>query len=68
MTPQVVSFALRVYRFWSGVKHQLLFSVFGYSSHCKHDPTCSRYLEKELQTHGTIVGLWRGLKRILTCW
>lgn len=64
----MISQFMRFYRFWYGIKHQILFSVFGYSSHCKHSPTCSRYLEEQVKSHGTIVGLWRGLSRVLTCW
>ncbi|MFZ5438308.1 MAG: membrane protein insertion efficiency factor YidD [Patescibacteria group bacterium] len=49
-------------------KHQLLYSVFGFSSRCKHTPTCSRYTQAEIERHGTIVGSIKGLIRLLTCW
>lgn len=59
---------IKLYQLWCGIKHQVLFSIFGYNSYCKHTPTCSRYLEDQMRRHGTIVGLWRGFRRVLTCW
>lgn len=56
------------YQFLGAFKHQILHSVFGFSSHCKHTPTCSRYTQAEIEKHGTIVGSIKGFIRILTCW
>ncbi|NCN45598.1 MAG: hypothetical protein COU63_03625 [Candidatus Pacebacteria bacterium CG10_big_fil_rev_8_21_14_0_10_36_11] len=51
--------------FW---KHQILYTIFGFSSECKHTPTCSRYTQAEIKRHGTIVGSIKGFLRLITCW
>ncbi len=56
------------YQFLGNFKHQLFYSVFGFSSKCKHNPTCSRYTQAQIEKHGTIVGSIKGFIRILTCW
>ena len=35
--------------------------------HCRYHPTCSQYMIDAVRTHGPLVGLWRGLKRIARC-
>ncbi len=57
-----------LYRLLANFKHTVLVSVFGYSSYCQHQPSCSQYMLYQVKKDGTIRGLWRGLKRILTCW
>jgi putative component of membrane protein insertase Oxa1/YidC/SpoIIIJ protein YidD len=59
---------IQFYRWLWQVKHQILVTVFGYSSHCKHSPTCSEFWTEQVKLHGTIDGSWRGLTRLLTCW
>lgn len=59
---------LRFYQACGLIKHRVLYTVFGFSSRCRHTPTCSRYIEKQIQEHGTIVGSFKGLVRIMTCW
>lgn len=56
------------YQFLGNFKHQIFYSVFGFSSKCKHTPTCSRYTQAQIEKHGTIVGSIKGFIRILTCW
>ena len=34
---------------------------------CRYLPTCSEYFIDSLKTHGTLQGLYLGLKRILSC-
>ncbi len=34
---------------------------------CRHIPTCSNYMIEALEEHGTIKGLFLGIKRILKC-
>lgn len=34
---------------------------------CRHYPTCSEYMIKCLEEHGTIKGLNLGIRRILKC-
>jgi putative component of membrane protein insertase Oxa1/YidC/SpoIIIJ protein YidD len=59
---------IRLYQLLLTFKINLLVSVFGYSSHCKHSPSCSEYTLREVKKHGTILGLWRGFKRVITCY
>lgn len=46
---------------------QVLISVFGSFSDCKHRPTCSEYTIRQIREHGTIAGVARGIARILSC-
>ncbi|THB63078.1 MAG: membrane protein insertion efficiency factor YidD [Gammaproteobacteria bacterium] len=36
-------------------------------NNCRFHPTCSQYTYTAIERHGTIRGLWLGLKRILKC-
>ena len=56
------------YRSLTTFKHTLLVSFFGYTSYCHHSPKCSEYMLQRLQKDGTITGLWKGFKRLLSCW
>lgn len=58
----------KLYQWLGEGKHTLLHSLFGFSSHCKHTPSCSRYTEAQIKKHGTIIGSYKGLIRISTCW
>jgi len=46
---------------------QFLYPVFGFSSTCKHKPTCSEYAITSIRRYGTIRGLITGIQRILRC-
>jgi len=46
----------------------LLKSIFGITIHCKHSPTCGTYAFNEIKAKGLLIGGFRGLKRVLTCW
>lgn len=35
--------------------------------HCLMYPTCSEYMLVSIEKHGSVVGLWRGVKRIFRC-
>lgn len=59
---------ISLYQNLAAIKVQLLQSAFGYASVCHHQPSCSRYTQDQIKQHGTIVGLWRGLGRLATCW
>jgi putative component of membrane protein insertase Oxa1/YidC/SpoIIIJ protein YidD len=58
---------INVYRKIAFFKHQILFTVFGYSSRCKHIPSCSKNLLIQIKKHGKIIGAIKGFSRILTC-
>lgn len=46
---------------------QLLNATFGFSSACKHKPTCSEYTIVSIRRYGTIRGLITGIQRIIRC-
>lgn len=48
-------------------KHQLLVSLFGFSSTCRQKPSCSSYTTAQIKKNGTIVGLIQGLWRSINC-
>lgn len=50
------------------VREQLLVTMFGYKSHCKHSPTCSRYTHEMIQQKGLMAGVVLGMRRLATCW
>ena len=35
--------------------------------HCRFQPTCSHYMIEAIQTHGSLRGVWLGLRRISCC-
>lgn len=59
---------IRLYQILGSIRHRIIYTAFGFSSECKHSPTCSRYAAQQIREHGTIVGSVKGLIRILTCW
>ncbi len=63
-----MSLWFKLYQRLEWMKHVVLMSLFGYHSVCRHRPTCSQYTLEQMQTSGTIVGLWRGLRRVAMCW
>lgn len=34
---------------------------------CRFDPTCSIYMMRAIEKHGTLRGLWLGLRRLARC-
>lgn len=54
----IVTFLIRVY--------QRLISPF-LGPHCRFYPSCSAYCLEAVQAHGTLKGLWLGIKRIAKC-
>ncbi len=50
--------ALRVYRY-------LISPMLG--MHCRYYPSCSAYVIDAIETHGTVRGLYLGIKRIGRC-
>lgn len=35
--------------------------------HCRFYPSCSEYAFSAVKKHGTMLGCWKGFKRILKC-
>ncbi len=59
---------MKIYALFRGIKHSLLITFFGYSSVCRHQPSCSEYMVTQIKEHGTILGFSKGCIRILRCW
>lgn len=36
-------------------------------THCKFYPTCSEYTKQAIEKYGVIIGIIKGIKRILRC-
>lgn len=58
---------LRFYKFLATIKHQIFFTVFGFSPTCHQNPSCSRYTALQIKKNGIIVGLAQGLWRTINC-
>jgi putative membrane protein insertion efficiency factor len=59
----VALFLIRAYRvIFAPVK-----VVLGVNGCCRYTPTCSRYAEEAICSHGLCQGLWLGARRILRC-
>ena len=59
-------FLIKVYQKTISPDHGC-FPVLQILGHCKHQPTCSEYCYDAVKKHGTLKGLWLGVKRILKC-
>jgi putative membrane protein insertion efficiency factor len=46
--------------------YQLLLSPFAGGA-CRFEPSCSKYAEEALRTHGLIRGLWLAVRRVARC-
>lgn len=59
---------IRFYQRFLGPLIQVsLMTNYGIQMKCKSIPTCSEYTIHQVQKHGTIIGLKKGLTRILAC-
>lgn len=57
----------KLYQIVREFKHQLFFSLFGFSGSCRQNPSCSQYTVSQMKKNGTIIGLAQGLWRALHC-
>lgn len=46
--------------------YQLLVAPF-LGTQCRFEPSCSRYADEAVRTHGAIKGSWLTLRRLLRC-
>jgi putative membrane protein insertion efficiency factor len=52
---------LKIIRFYQ------IFISPGLGAHCRFYPSCSKYSYLSIKKYGAVMGLWRGVKRILRC-
>lgn len=65
---QVSTLVFTIYTSTTLMREQLLVTMFGFKSHCKHVPTCSQFTHEAIQEKGVVVGLALGLRRLARCW
>jgi uncharacterized protein len=46
--------------------YQLSLSAF-IGRYCRHEPTCSAYMDEAIARHGLVIGGWLGTKRLCRC-
>jgi len=61
----VLRFLLKIYKLT--LSPVLATLTGGPGSGCRFVPTCSEYFVQAVETHGFLIGLWLGTKRILRC-
>lgn len=54
--------------FTKTLRVSLLQNTFGFTSHCKHTPTCGDYCFEMIRKHGVRKGLLLGISRLKSCW
>lgn len=59
---------IKVYQFLRPTLDAFTHGMFGFHFECRHPVSCSQYTLQQVKEHGTIAGLFFGIKRILTCW
>lgn len=64
----LLKFLYRSYSATALVREQLLVTLLGYKSPCRHSPTCSRYTHEMIQKNGLATGVALGIRRLATCW
>lgn len=42
-----------------------IFGKMGF--HCKYYPSCSEYMKQAIEKYGCVIGILKGIKRILKC-
>lgn len=62
----IVCLLIRVYQVVLGGRYGLLSLFVG--GGCKQSPTCSEYTIREVRNVGAVRGIYRGAKRVLTCY
>ncbi len=58
---------MKLYKLLSTIYHNIMYSAFGYSPVCRQQPSCSQYTAIEIKKNGIIVGLTKGMWRVLHC-
>lgn len=58
---------MKLYKFFSTIRHNIMLSVFGFSPTCHQNPSCSQYTVEQIKKDGTIIGLTKGVWRVLHC-
>lgn len=65
---RITIFVIRVYQvIFADFIQGILMSVFGFRMKCKYTPSCSEYMVLQVKKHGTIIGIRKGVTRILSC-
>jgi putative component of membrane protein insertase Oxa1/YidC/SpoIIIJ protein YidD len=58
---------MRLYKLLSTIRHNVMYSFFGFSPVCSQHPSCGQYTVNEIKKSGTIIGLTKGIWRVLHC-
>ena len=64
---RMMIFLIKTYQFLKPATDFFLESAFGFHAKCKHTPSCSEFTLNEINKHGTIRGLTRGIRQIISC-
>ena len=54
-------------KFWLKLIELYQINPFRKGNSCRFTPTCSEYMKDAIIMHGSVKGIWLGIKRILRC-
>jgi uncharacterized protein len=57
---------IRVYQNTLSPDHGPLRHLYTYG-YCRHEPTCSEFTKQQIQVHGFLVGIYKGIQQLLHC-
>ncbi len=61
------SLLINTYQVIRSIRYQILHSVFGVVSHCKHTPTCGTVFIYTTQKQGVLQGMKAGMIQLVRC-